>query len=213
MLNIGHATEVSKSDYRLGLVMLQDLGHITHIKNLERWLWDDPSVQPTWMHVQPKADDVWQKMPTYSWKISLRARARVLNALRQQDNLDCLFYHTQTLALFSLGIMQRIPTILSLDATPTNFKAIGESYYGYKESTGVVDKLKLEWNRRMFHSAAALVAFSNWVKESLVHDYGVEPDKVTVIPPGVELSMASNCKRGSTKPFLEAFVRWRRLYT
>jgi glycosyltransferase involved in cell wall biosynthesis len=186
-----HISKESSSSYRLGLVMLQNMGHLTHSQNLRRWLTKDHTVEPTWMDVQPFADDIWQKVPFYAGRLSLRARSLVRTAL-QKEALDCLFYHTETSTLFSLGIMQRVPTIVSLDATPRNFKSIGKNYIGYQESTGVASKLKFEWYRKIFNTAVALVGWSNWVKESLVSDFGIEPDKVTVIPPGIELSQWSS---------------------
>lgn len=83
--------------------------------------------------------------------------------------------------------MHRIPTVISLDATPINFLEIGNTY-GYEAPGGVLDRVKFKWYRRVFQSAAALVSWSTWAKESLVRDYGVVPEKVTVIPPGVDLS-------------------------
>lgn len=170
--------------YHFGLVMEQTLGHVTHSQNLARWLSDDQSVQPLWLNVLPQANDVWQKLPGVSFRSSLRAW-ELVRAVRK-DTLDCLFYHPQGTALFSLGLMQRIPTVISLDATPINFYTIGTSY-GYKPSGGGFERLKFEWYRRMFQRAAALVSWSHWAKESLVQGYGVVPDKVTVIPPGVDL--------------------------
>lgn len=172
--------------YRLGLIMEQTLGHVTHAQRLKQFLSNETSVQPTWMPVPSQADDVWQKLPGYTVRSSIRARSLVRAAMRKQA-LDCLFYHTQGTALFGIGLMQRIPTVISLDATPTNFKTIGATYDGYKASDGVLAQLKLEWYRRMFQSAAELVTWSSWVKQSLLENYGVAPAKVTVIPPGVEL--------------------------
>lgn len=172
-------------NYRIGFVIDWTLGHVTHAQNLAGWLRDDLSVQPTWMQVPSHADDIWQKLPGYTMRASLRARDQVRAALGK-DALDCLFYHTQVTALFSLGIMQRVPTVISLDATPINFQTIAAAY-GSKAASGVIDRFKFEWSRRTFQSAAALVTWSNWAKESLVRDYGVASDKVTVIFPGVDL--------------------------
>lgn len=181
------STGAKSSDYRLGLVMEQKLGHITHSQNLERWLSDDQSIQPIWLKVPGHADDFWQKVPTITLKDSGRAWKLVSAALREH-NFDCLYYHTQATGLLSLGIIQRIPTIISLDATPINFSSVAEVYREQPLHTKLFGKLKFEWFRRMFESSAALVTFSHWAKNSLVNDYGIAPDKVTVIPPGVDLS-------------------------
>ncbi len=182
-----NTSETDLSDYRLGLVMEQKLGHITHAQNLERWVSDDPSIQPTWLKVPGHANDFWQIVPTIALKDSGRAWKLVRAALREQ-NFNCLYYHTQATAMLSLGIMQRIPTIISLDATPINFTSVAEVYREQPLHTKQFGNLKFEWFRRIFESAAALVTWSNWAKNSLVKDYGIASDRVTVIPPGIDLS-------------------------
>lgn len=186
MSNLEHLADDPIPSYRLGLVMEHALGHVTITQSLTQWLGDDPSVQPTWMQVQSPANDIWENIPAYALRMSLRARTLVRAAL-QKEALDCLLYHTHVTALFSLGLMQHIPTVVSLDATPINFNTVGATY-GYKATNGLIEQLKFKRYRRMFQSAAALVTWCNWAKESLVQDYGVAPDKVTVIRHGVDLS-------------------------
>jgi glycosyltransferase involved in cell wall biosynthesis len=172
--------------YHLGLIMEQTLGHVAHSQRLEKFLSSDTSVKPTWMPVPSKADDFWQILPGYALRSSLRAQSLVRDALKK-NNLDCLLYHTQTTGLFSIGLMQRIPTVISLDTTPINFNTIAATYEGYEATGKMLPWLKFEWYRRMFQSAGALVTWSHRDKQSLLQDYGVMPAHVTVIPPGVEL--------------------------
>ena len=42
-------------------------------------------------------------------------------------------------------------------------------------------------NRRTFRQARRLITWHEWGKDSLVTEYGVDPHKVVVIPPGVDL--------------------------
>jgi glycosyltransferase involved in cell wall biosynthesis len=84
--------------------------------------------------------------------------------------------------------MQRIPTIITLDATPENFNTVAEAYREQPLHTRLFRKKKFEWFRKVFNTAVKLAPWSNWTKNSLINDYGVAPDKVTVIPPGVDLS-------------------------
>ncbi len=173
------------ANYRIGFVIEWMLGHITHGQNLAQYLHSDSTIQSTWMQITSQADDIWQNLPGYNLKVSLRAWDRVRAALHK-DTLDCLFYHTPMIGMFSLGLMQRIPTVISLDATFINFLRLAAAYQ-YGSPNRVVYWLKFEWYRRMYQSAAALISMSNWAKQSLVQDYGVASDKVTVIFPGVDL--------------------------
>ena len=114
---------------RIGLVIEQALGHLTHADNLRQLLGKDDLVAADWMMIPYQADDIWNKVPKlpFSVELSLRARRAVQNTLRH-NSLDCLFFHTHNLTLFALGLMKTLPTVISLDATPMNFKSIAAAY-------------------------------------------------------------------------------------
>ena len=117
--------------YRLGFVMEQTLGHVTHGKNFQQWIANDPDVIPTWIPVSYEARDRWNNVPfvnsNWTLKASIRAREQVTEVLRS-TKLDGLFFHTQVTAIFARGLMADIPTIVSMDATPLNFDKIGSPY-------------------------------------------------------------------------------------
>ena len=173
-----------------GFVMEQTLGHVTHAQNLARWVAEDASVCPRWMPIEFQKDDFWEKLPVvggnWSLKASLRARDELKKAMREIQ-LDALFLHTQTTALFSVPILRKIPSIVSLDATPVNYDSVGAEYGHESGNNGALERRKQAWNRATFHAATALVTWCQWAKDSLVADYGIEADKVTVIPPGVDM--------------------------
>src|SRR5690606_26493260 len=75
----------------------------------------------------------------------------------------------------------------SLDATPLNMDEVGEAYRHRPASRGPVDRLKLAWNRVALRRAAGVIAWSEWVARSLRDDFGVDPARIGVIPPGVDL--------------------------
>ena len=166
------------------------MGHVTHAQNLARWVAEDAAVCPRWMPIEFNKDDFWEKLPVvggnWSLKASLRAREEVRKALRETE-LDALFFHTQTTALFSVPILNKIPGIVSLDATPVNYDTVGAEYGHRAGNNGALERRKQAWNRATFHAATALVTWCRWAKDSLVTDYGVEAAKVTVIPPGVDM--------------------------
>jgi len=176
--------------YRLGFVMEQTLGHVTHDRNLRQWLAADGSIIPHWMPVEFQADDLFQRLPlvrgNWSLRASLRARRLVAAALRR-ERLDGLLFHTQVTSLFSVGHMRARPAIVSLDATPLNLDTVGAAYDHARSGIRAVEALKNGLNRRAFRAARHLVAWSQWAKDSLAADYGIPPGKVTVIPPGVDL--------------------------
>lgn len=176
--------------YRLGFVMEQTLGHITHAKNLKYWLDRDKDVIPTWIPVHYEVKDKWDNIPlvknNWTLKASLRAREQVKAAL-QTTQLDALFYHTSVPALFSHGLMADIPTVVSTDATPLNLDTIGGPYNHHPSKFKPVEMFKNILTRRTFGRSRKLVAWCDWAKDSLVADYGMPADKVVVIAPGVDM--------------------------
>lgn len=176
--------------YRLGFVMEQTLGHVTHTQNLRHWVEKDPEVVPTWIPVRFYTPDHWNKAPLvrHNWTLraSLRARAQVQAVLRS-ERLDGLFFHTQVTALFAQRLMATIPTVVSMDATPLNFDSIGVPYNHRPSVLRPVESLKNALNRRTFNRARRLITWHEWGKRSLVDDYSVDGDKVEVVPPGIDL--------------------------
>jgi glycosyltransferase involved in cell wall biosynthesis len=83
--------------------------------------------------------------------------------------------------------MRRVPTVISLDATPRNFDSLGAGY-GHNQANRMVEGIKWRLTARVLHAAQALVAFSDWVRRSLIDDYGVPAERIHVIPPGVDLA-------------------------
>jgi glycosyltransferase involved in cell wall biosynthesis len=184
---------------RFGFVMEQTLGHVTHYKNLARWVAERSDIEPHWMPIAVEQADLWQRMPVvrnnWSLKASLRTRDAVSRTLRCRQ-LDALLFHTQTTALFSGDIMRRIPSVVSLDATPLNYDVVAGAYGDRADNEGWLARRKYQWNRATFRGAAHLVTWCRWAKNSLASDYGIPESLITVIPPGVDIDAWANSERG-----------------
>lgn len=199
--------------FNFGFVVEQALGHISYYQNLQHWVSKDTSIQPSWMPVGVNTDDIWEKLPiirnNWSLQVSLRTRQAIKAAIELQT-LDALLLHTQTVGLFSIPFMHRIPTIISTDATPINLDSIATAYNHQVGSNYLVEHGKFQWNKSMYNAAAAIVAWCEWVKNSLVCDYGVPAEKITVIPPGIDLQQwdfrPDKTVRTSTNPSRLLFV-------
>ncbi|HEV2237321.1 MAG TPA: glycosyltransferase family 4 protein [Ktedonobacterales bacterium] len=174
--------------YRFGFIMEQNLGHRTHYRNLVRFVREDATVTPTWMPIGFDTKGLGARLPGLRNNWSARASLLAWEAVRRElprGPLDALFYHTQVTSLLA-PLHSRVPTVISLDATPINYDTVGK-YYGHA-SGGRLERLKFLVNRRAFRAAAALVTWCAWARDSLVRDYGMPASKITVIPPGVDLT-------------------------
>jgi glycosyltransferase involved in cell wall biosynthesis len=170
--------------------MEQTLGHVTHSQNFQRWVAEDRDVVPTWIPVEYHEPDRWQRVPivkdNWTLRASLQARDRI-HAVLRTNRLDGLFFHTQLTAVFARRLMARIPTVVSMDATPINFDCIGLPYDHMPSDYRLIEAFKNALNRRTFNCARRLVTWHEWSKRSLIADYGVPAEKVSVIPPGIDL--------------------------
>ncbi len=171
---------------RAAFVMEQTLGHVTHYHNLREIVATQRDISPMWRPISFAPEGIEAAIPlvrsNWSARASWRARRAVAACFRQ--GVDALFFHTQVTALFSASFMRRVPTVLSLDATPFNFDSLGRFYHHRPAGSGPLDRMKYRLSRRAFHAADHLVSWSDWARRSLIEDYGVEPSRITVLAPG-----------------------------
>lgn len=181
---------------RVGFALEYSLGHVTHAENLKRALLRHDgrrSIAPTYVDLPFLKTPVgrWANLPGVRSNWSVRASLGAYLGLRHRvaaKQLDALMFHTQVTSLFSAGLMRRVPSVISLDATPLQIDSLG-AHYGHQPGGARAESLKRQWNMRAFEAAQALITWSEWAKASLVADYGVPAQKVTVIPPGVNTEL------------------------
>jgi len=117
-----------------------------------------------------------------------------------------MFVHSQVPAILLGRRMRRIPTVVSLDATPMQYDELGE-FYAHEIGSPPVERLKYWANRRCYSRARHLITWSEWAKRGLVDHYGVPADSVTVIAPGVDVDRWSAPDRtGRDGPVRVLFV-------
>lgn len=175
---------------RVAFIMEQTLGHVTHYRNLQRAVSNDASVEPCWVPIAFPPRGVVSSLPLVRHNWTLRGSLEAYRALRRLDaarRFNALFLHTQSISLFSASIMRRVPTVISLDATPLNYDSVGD-HYGHRHRGGWVERWKLGVTQRAFAAAAAFTTWSQWAKDSLVRSYAVEAEKIHVVPPGTDLT-------------------------
>ncbi|HEY4106943.1 MAG TPA: glycosyltransferase family 4 protein [Polyangiaceae bacterium] len=175
----------------IAYVMEQTLGSITHYLNLRREESAAEGPRPRWMPIEFQTGFLpWTV--TASW-LTRRALRGVL------DEVDGIFMHTTTLAPLSVDYFRKKPTVLSSDGTPLNKRGMRHAY-GLREEGRLSQEAKRTLYRGVFGSAAGLVAWSNWTKQSFVNDYGCREEDVAVIPPGIDLKEFSVGDRNHELP-------------
>jgi glycosyltransferase involved in cell wall biosynthesis len=177
------------TSYEFGFILEQSLGHVTHAKNLLTNVARDPEVHAHWGLIDFEALGVSGNIPVYrrNWTVRAGVRAyREVARMNKKTKLDALFFHTQVPAILAQSWVRKIPSIVSLDATPLQYDELG-AFYKHEKGPAWLEVWKWRLNRDCFRSARRLVAWSEWTKLGLVRDYEVPADKITVIPPGVNV--------------------------
>ncbi len=180
----------SPAPYRFGFIVEQALGHKTHAQNLRAILGTESDVEIRWVLPDWQKTGLKAKMPVYrsNWTIQSGIQARHgLASLHRSFPFNGLFFHTQVPAILCTDWVQRFPSVVSLDATPIQYDSLGEAYQ-HAPGPAWLENAKFQLNRRCFHAARHLVTWSQWTKNGLAADYGVPDEKITVVPPGVNLN-------------------------
>ncbi len=106
---------------------------------------------------------------------------RLIDRKINQADYNVLFFHTQPLAFLSLNLMQKMPSIVSIDMT--NKQASEESANKYAWTYSPNKFLE----KQVYLKCSKILTWTEWARSSVINDYGIHPDKVKVIPPGVDI--------------------------
>jgi glycosyltransferase involved in cell wall biosynthesis len=171
----------------LGFVTEHTVGHVTFERLLREAAAADGSVAASWFPLGFEPRGPVEALPGVrsNWSLRSSLRARALLA-RQRRPWDALLFHTQTASLLSAGLMRRIPTLVSVDATPRNFDEVAAGY-GHSIGDPRVERAKARVVGRPLRAAAGVIAWSEWVRGSLIADYGVDPERIHLIPSGTRV--------------------------
>lgn len=173
---------------RVGFVLEQTLGHITHSANLEHLVGADDRVDAVFERIAYDVEGLPAAVPGFrNWTVRAGIRARRAIRRLRGGPVDALFVHTQVPAILNRGAVKRYPTVVSLDATPIQYDELG-THYGHDTGSRLAEQLKWRANRACFAAADAIVAWAEWTKAGLVDRYDVPAEKITVIPPGVDVA-------------------------
>ena len=195
---------------RVAFVMEIGLGHTTVYKLFQKVVGEDPRIVPTWIPVEFKPDDFLARVPKVRHDIVLRGGIkgyRQLRAASSGTDFDAVFFHTQMVAIFCTRMMRKIPTLLSIDATPSQFAAMGAHYgLGDPERTSLRERIRERWYREAFTRAASVICMSEWAAEGVQRDYGLPADRTRVFYPGVDLVKWAPGEKSSEGPVRLLFV-------
>ena len=95
-----------------------------------------------------------------------------------------LHLYTQSIGSALTGALRSHPSVIGTDATLLQSARL----LPFREPTRFTDRVngvERRIERRVLDSATLLVAQSQWCADSLVEDYGTDPDRVRIVPYGI----------------------------
>ncbi len=121
-----------------------------------------------------------------------------------QAQYSALHIHTQLHALLSVDVLKKLPTVISIDITIAQ-AAEERSLPNFRWTYTPIISLE----KRVFEAAARVITVSEWARKSVIKDYNIDEDKVTVIPFSVNVDAFTpsvNREKDPNKPLKILFV-------
>jgi glycosyltransferase involved in cell wall biosynthesis len=132
------------------------------------------------------------KIPPYSWswmaQQGLIARHFVHFLEKSGRTFDAAYFNGVSLAFFLRRFRRRVPSVDGLDTTPSFLTRLG---YNTPRAQGIplVNSMRHSLVRRVYQEAVYLLPWSEFARNSLIKDYGIEEEKIHVVPPGINLGI------------------------
>lgn len=189
-------------------LMEQHIGHKTYYENLRRFVEQERDLQCAWVPITYKdSSRLLDLTPGLSKHVrgSLHGALQVRRAL-DGDTYDVAFFNTQVPAMMGAGQLKRRPYIISTDITPIQYDQMANRYGHQPDHPGPIANFKHQINVDVLRGAARVLPWSTWAHDSLIHDYGVDPQRIEVIAPGVDLSHWKPYTRSGISPLRILFV-------
>lgn len=170
-------------------VIEQHVGHQTYYQNLRRFIDDRTDVEAEWVEVTYRGKGgIVSRLPFVPGDVkgTLAGRAMVRSALARSTG-EVSFFYTQSPAALAGRRARRMPYVIATDITPRQYYGMARYYGRSRAASGPLRLYKHLTYRAAFRGAFRVLPFTNWVARSLVADYGVNPERVAVLPPGVDV--------------------------
>ena len=176
---------------RVTFFMEQGKGYRTYYRNLRPFIDMNPEIAPTWVPITYRRPnsllDRWPILPA-GIRGMLNARRQVLDGFRQAP-CDVAYFNPYVPAVLGGALTRRQPYVIRSDITPRQFDSMAFAYNHPVDRFGPLRAYKHRAATRVFRDAAHFVCLTTWVRNSYVNDYGVPPERLDVLPVGVDLEL------------------------
>lgn len=177
--------------HQFAFVMDQQVGLRTQALNWERVVDEDATVTPTWIPVRYEAPagplSTLPGVPS-GIKGTLRGVGEIRSGVGDASRFESILWASWA-AKSVLDLVSATPAFLIMDMTPVQMEAMG-ALYGYSSFRARFGAgFKRRATDRLYHAARHFFPWNDWVAASLREDYGISPERITPISPGVDQAL------------------------
>jgi glycosyltransferase involved in cell wall biosynthesis len=175
------------------------LGHLVHYHMLREEAGRCDGIDVGWAEVDfdlpPAIERLADRLPPLRAGLYPLAARRAVTRTLARERPHAVLYHTQHTALAAPDLVARYPTVLSFDVTPKQFDGFADAYEHHVDGIEALRRAKHWWNVKLYSMADRCLAWSDWVRRSLITDYGVPDEQIDVVPGGVDLERFAPVER------------------
>jgi glycosyltransferase involved in cell wall biosynthesis len=169
-------------------------GNATILQNLEDVIGGRPDLDSAWLRIEMDAESRrLDRRPRRSAipgtiRNSVVTGRRIRRLEKSGGSFDAAYFFQQTICMLLWRFRQRVPYLVAMDGTPLWYLKHDLWYAQPRFDPGSLSsRVKHEVTRRVYDQAFHLLPLSWSCRESLIADYGIPPERITVVPPGINL--------------------------
>lgn len=123
---------------------------------------------------------------------------RAISSLERAGRpFEAAWFFQQTICMFLARFRRRVPYLVAMDGTPLWYARHGLWYAQHRfDPRSLASRLRHRLTRRIYREAFQVLPLSTGVARSLAEDYDVPPERITVMPPTVDLERFTPPPRG-----------------
>ena len=175
---------------RVGFVMSTEIGLNTQYQNWRNHLTPEFGIAPEWIVTNWwKPNGFIEGLPLIPDGLKARLRAfRDVSVGLARGPFDALFVSSEEVLYRPERVLARQPYVMVRDVTRRQLYQLANLYGKNPPRFAGMERKEFHMHCRMWRGAIALFPWSHWTASSLIEDYGVDPSRIHVVPPGVDLN-------------------------
>lgn len=189
----------------------------TILQNLQDKIANREDVVSAWLRIEMDGEssrlDRRPRRPVIpgTFRNSIVTGRRIRELEQSGGSFDAAYFLQQTICMFLWRFRRRVPYVVAMDGSPFWYSKHGLWYaQPHFDPKTLLSRAKHELTRRVYHGAAHLLPWSHSLRQSLIEDYGIPPERVSVVPPGINLKTYPCPDRRAAhedeRPFTALFV-------